>query len=166
MDLVREEHPLGRGGAIKLGYRTLGTGGSVFALNGDILCDLDLTAVEAQRIETATDASILTVPLRSPYGILELEHSRVVAFREKPVLEHWINGGIYALSAEAMERFPDEGDHEDSTFPDLALRGRLSALPFTGAWRSIDSLKDLREAEEMVARGDFVSQIRVASVAQ
>ena len=106
-------------------------------------------------VETGTDAAILAVPLRSPYGILDLEQSRVVAFREKPVLDHWINGGIYALSEQALELFPDEGDHEDSTLPDLALRGRLSALRFAGAWRSIDSLKDLHEAEEMAALGAF-----------
>lgn len=164
VDLVREERPLGRGGAIKLGYRQLGTGGSVLALNGDILCDLDPAAVEALRIETGTAAAILAVPLRSPYGVLDLEQSRVVAFREKPVLDHWINGGIYALSEEALELFPDEGDHEDSTFPDLASRGQLSALRFSGAWRSIDSLKDLREAEEMVTLGAFPRQHPLASV--
>jgi NDP-sugar pyrophosphorylase family protein len=165
VDLVREERPLGRGGAIKLGYRELGTGGSVLALNGDILCDLDLAALEALRVESGTAAAILAVPLRSPYGILELERSRVIAFREKPVLDHWINGGIYALGEEALELFPDEGDHEDSTFPDLASQGRLSALRFSGAWRSIDSLKDLREAEELVAGGAFARQSLVASLA-
>lgn len=165
VDLVREERPLGRGGAIKLGYRELGTGGSVIALNGDILCDLDLTALEALRVESGTAAAILAVPLRSPYGILELERNRVTAFREKPVLDHWINGGIYALSEEALNLFPDEGDHEDSTFPDLASQGRLSALRFSGAWRSVDSLKDLREAEELVAAGAFGGQAPTASVA-
>ena len=165
VDLVREERPLGRGGAIKLGYRELGTGGSVLALNGDILCDLDLAALEALRVESGTAAAILAVPLRSPYGILELEQSHVIAFREKPVLEHWINGGIYALGEEALDQFPDEGDHEDSTFPDLASQGRLSALRFSGAWRSVDSLKDLREAEELVAAGAFARQSLVASLA-
>jgi len=155
VQLVREERPLGRGGAIKLGYRELATGGSVLALNGDILCDIDMADLETLRLESATAAVILAVPLQSPYGILEIERSRVTAFREKPVLDHWINGGIYALGEEALELFPDEGDHEDSTFPDLASRGRLSALRFTGAWRSVDSIKDLREAEELFAAGAF-----------
>jgi len=165
VDLVREERPLGRGGAIKLGYRELGTGGSVLALNGDILCELDLAAIEALRVESGTAAAILAVPMRSPYGILELEQSSVIAFREKPLLEHWINGGIYALGEEALDQCRDEGDHEDSTFPDLASQGRLSALRFSGAWRSIDSLKDLREAEELVAAGAFARQSLVASFA-
>jgi len=164
VDLVREDRPLGRGGAIKLGYRELGTAGSVLALNGDILCDLDFANLEKVRVESGTAAAILAVPLRSPYGVLELERSRVVAFREKPVLDHWINGGIYALGEEALELFPDEGDHEDSTFPGLASRGRLSALRFSGAWRSIDSLKDLREAEELFAGGAFGRQSLLAPV--
>jgi mannose-1-phosphate guanylyltransferase len=165
VDLIREERPLGRGGAIKLGYSELGTGGSALALNGDILCDLDFARLEALRIESGTAAAILAVPLRSPYGILELEHSRVTAFREKPVLDHWINGGIYDLSEEALHLFPDEGDHEDSTFPDLAAQGRVSALRFSGAWRSIDSLKDLREAEELAAAGAFGGESPIASLA-
>lgn len=153
VELVREERPLGRGGAIKLGYGALGIGGSVLALNGDILCEVDLAALEALRIENGTAAAILAVPLRSPYGIIALEGARVVEFREKPVLEHWINGGIYALGEEAIETFPAEGDHEDLAFPALAAAGRLSALQFSGAWRSIESPKDLREAEDLVASG-------------
>jgi mannose-1-phosphate guanylyltransferase len=162
--LVREERPLGRGGAIKLGYRELGTGGSVLALNGDILCDLDFADLENLRVESSVAAAILAVPLRSPYGVLDLEGSRVIAFREKPVLDHWINGGIYALGEEALELLPDEGDHEDSTFPGLASRGRLSALRFSGAWRSVDSLKDLREAEELFAGGALGRQSPLAPV--
>ena len=153
IQLVCEDEPLGRGGAIKLGYRALAARGSVLALNGDILCALDLAEIEATRLETGSAATILAVPLRSPYGVIDLDGSRVLAFREKPVLEHWINGGVYALGEEALAEFPDEGDHEDTTFPVLALRGRLSALRFSGAWRSVDSLKDLREAEDMVASG-------------
>lgn len=155
VDLVCEETPLGRGGAIKLGYRELGTGGSVLALNGDIICDLPLGSLEALRVTSGAAAAILAVPLRSPYGVLELEGTQVTAFREKPVLPHWINGGIYALGEEALQIFPDKGDHEDTAFPALAASGRLSALQFSGPWRSIDSPKDLREAEDLFGAGSL-----------
>lgn len=155
VELVLEERPLGRGGAIKLGNRLLATNEPVLALNSDILSDLDLSDLEALRLDTGAAASILAVPLRSPYGILEMDGPRVIAFREKPVLDHWINGGVYSLSQDALKLFPDEGDHEESTFPALAAEGRLSALQFNGAWRSIDSPKDLREAEDLVASGQL-----------
>lgn len=153
VELVREDSPLGRGGAIRLGHKNLGGAGDVIALNGDVLCDVSLRDVDALRLSSGAAAAILVVPLRSPYGIVETEGTRITGFREKPVLDHWINGGIYALGAEALEAFPEVGDHEDTTFPELAARGRLTALRYHGAWRSIDSPKDLREAEELVAAG-------------
>lgn len=153
VELVREESPLGRGGAIKLGYRQLGGPGTVLALNGDVICDVALGDLESLRLHSDAAAAILVVPLLSPYGIVELDGTRVTGFREKPVLDHWINGGVYALGEEALHAFPDLGDHEDTAFPELSARGRLAALRYGGAWRSIDSQKDLREAEELITSG-------------
>ncbi len=155
VDLVREDRPLGRGGAIRLGYQSLGAAGSALALNGDVVCGAGLGPLETVRLGTGTAAAILAVPLRSPYGIIEMDDSHVTGFREKPVLDHWINGGVYALGEEALAMFPAEGDHEDTTFPALAAAGRLSALRFRGAWRSIDSPKDLRDADDLVASGEL-----------
>ena len=39
----------------------------------------------------------------------------------------------YVLSEEAIERFPDLGDHESSTFPELAAEGRLRAFRHAGS---------------------------------
>ena len=46
---------------------------------------------------------------------------------------------------------PAIGDHETQTFPELAMSGQISAIPSREYWRGIDSLKDLREAEEFVS---------------
>jgi len=41
-------------------------------------------------------ATIVTVPLKSPYGILDLSaQGTICGFREKPELPFWINAGIY-----------------------------------------------------------------------
>ena len=42
-------------------------------------------------------------------------------------------------------------DHETETFPRLAKAGRLAALRSRSFWRSVDSFKDLNEAEEHVS---------------
>jgi NDP-sugar pyrophosphorylase family protein len=42
---------------------------------------------------------------------------------------------------------PDVGDHEDSTFPDLAQRGLLYGYRATGYWRAVDTVKDMTEAQ-------------------
>ena len=50
------------------------------------------------------------------------------------------------LGKEALARFPDRGDHETTTFPELAAEGRLHALRHEGVWLTVNTPKDLRVA--------------------
>ena len=87
----------------------------------------------------------------SPYGLVDMDESgTVTGFREKVEMEHWINAGIYLFERSIADELPDLGDHETETFPRLAQAGRLAAMRSRRFWRSVDSFKDLREAEEHV----------------
>ena len=66
-------------------------------------------------------------------------------------MEHWINAGIYLFDRGIADELPDLGDHETETLPRLAKAGRLAALRSRSFWRSVDSFKDLNEAEEHVS---------------
>ena len=68
----------------------------------------------------------------------------------KVELPHWINAGVYVFDRAMGPLMPELGDHEVSTFPDLASQGRISAFKSKEFWRSVDSFKDLREAEEYI----------------
>ena len=163
-----ERTPLGRGGALKQGLAMLsetnsGATGPVIATNGDVITDADLAELLAdyQRRWAANPAhcaSILTVPMTSPYGIVDTDGSGLVSgFREKAALPHAINGGVYVLNPAIRDLLPEVGDHETTTFPALAAAGRMSAVSSGRFWRSVDSLKDLREAAEHVAGSPAVS---------
>ena len=52
------------------------------------------------------------------------------------------------LDDEAFERLPERGDHEQTTFPELAAEGRLLAFRHEGLWLTVNTPKDLRRAEE------------------
>ena len=62
-----------------------------------------------------------------------------------------MNCGVYVLSADAIERFPDIGDHESTTFPELAGEGGLRAFRHEGLWLTVNTPKELRRAQEHVA---------------
>ena len=47
-------------------------------------------------------------------------------------MPYWVNCGIYVLSEEALARFPEKGDHETTTFPELAGEGGLARVPAHG----------------------------------
>ena len=92
------------------------------------------------------------MPLRSPFGIVGLDDDGLVAgFQEAPQLPHWVSCGVYVLGDEAIARLPERGDHETSTFPELAGERRLAAYRHDGIWLTVNTPKDLRRAEEHVA---------------
>jgi NDP-sugar pyrophosphorylase family protein len=69
---VPETEPLGRGGGIRFAAQQRRQTGDLFALNGDELVDVDLTRLLAQHREQGAAATITVVPLRSPFGVVDL----------------------------------------------------------------------------------------------
>jgi len=152
-----EDSPLGRGGAIKAGFPEVPTAeGTVAVLNGDVVTAETLDNLiafhQARKLANKSHlASIMVVPMVSPYGLVEMDDSgTVTGFLEKVEMDHWINGGIYLFERSIAGELPDLGDHETETFPRLAAAGQLAAMKSRGFWRSVDSFKDLKEAEEHV----------------
>jgi NDP-sugar pyrophosphorylase family protein len=83
--------------------------------------------------------------------VVELgEDDVVTGFQEAPELPHWVSCGVYVLGEEAIEHLPERGDHEDTTFPELARAGRVWAFRHTGLWITVNTPKDLRRAEELL----------------
>jgi NDP-sugar pyrophosphorylase family protein len=146
---VPESERLGRGGGLRLAASARREQGDCFALNGDELVDLDLAAMLATHRGRGAAATIAVAPLRSDFGVVELgADDLVTGFREAPELPHWVSCGVYVLGDEAIARLPERGDHEDSTFPELAAEGRMRAFRHTGLWVTVNTPKDLRRAEE------------------
>ena len=152
-EIVSAEEPerLGRGGGIKFAARARSGTGDVYALNGDELVDVDFTALfEAHRASGGL-ATLTVAQPKSPFGLVDLDDANVVhGFREDARVPYWVNCGNYVLSAEAIDRFPDRGDHESTTFPELATEGRLHAYRHAGLWLTVNTPKELRVATEHV----------------
>jgi NDP-sugar pyrophosphorylase family protein len=150
---VAEPEPLGRGGGLRFAAEQRDESGPVFALNGDELTDVDLQALlDAHDDRDGCAATIVVAPLTSQFGVVELDDSdRIDGFREAPRLPHWVNAGVYVLDDEAIARLPERGDHELSTFPELAKEGRLFAFRHEGLWITVNTPKDLLRAESHYA---------------
>jgi len=145
---VGEPEPLGRGGGLRLAASQRTETGRVLAMNGDELLDIDFPALLAQHDASAAAATIVCAQVRSPFGVVDLrEDGTVTGFREAPLLEEWVNSGVYVLGDEALERLPERGDHEQSTFPELAAEGKLRGFRHTGVCLTVNTPTDLQRAE-------------------
>ena len=154
VEIVCAEEPerLGRGGGIKFAARQRAESGDVFAMNGDELVDVDFAVLLARHRESGAAATVSVARPASPFGVVELGGDDLVTgFSEGGRIPYWVNCGVYVLAEEAIERFPDRGDHESTAFPELAAEGRLRAHRHDGLWLTVNTPKELRRAGEHVA---------------
>jgi NDP-sugar pyrophosphorylase family protein len=153
-EIVAAEEPerLGRGGGLRFAARDRLEGGDVYALNGDELVDVDFTALLERHRSVGAAATITVARPKSQFGLVEVGDDDVVhGFEEAGRVPYWVNCGNYVLSPEAIERLPERGDHESSTFPELAREGKLHAFRHEGLWLTVNTPKELRVADEHIA---------------
>ena len=128
---ITETEPLGTGGAIVNAIGSLHTDEPFLALNGDILTDLDLTAMVALHRERGAVATIALHHVQDarPFGLVPTQpDGRVLEFREKPteLVPGDINAGTYVLEPSALAAW-EPGRNvsiERDIFPALIERGR------------------------------------------
>lgn len=126
---ITETEPLGTGGAIVNALRALDDA-PFFALNGDILTDLDLTAMREahQAAGAAVSIALHHVEDARAFGLVETDGAgRVLAFREKPEqpVPGDVNAGTYLLDPGVLGAWT--ADHaisiEREIFPEVIASG-------------------------------------------
>jgi mannose-1-phosphate guanylyltransferase len=153
VDYAVEDKPLGTAGAIKNAAGKLDAG-PFLAFNGDVLTDVDLTALIALHHTKRAAATIYLTPVEDPrrYGLVELRGDGAVAnFLEKPGEwqgEALINAGVYVLEHDVLEMIPAGVmfSIERGVFPRLAQAGTLYGFVGTGYWRDIGTPESYLEA--------------------
>ncbi len=147
-----ENSPLGRGGAAKRAYALIPTASDPCIISqGDTISDMPLqTALETHirnSNETGIALTLLLVPYRSRHGVVDLDDCGLVTrFREKPRLPYWAHAGTYLASPDFFRLLPDQGDEND-VVENLVSQKKVGSFQSSAYWRSIDTPKDLGEAE-------------------
>ena len=157
-----ESEPLGTAGAVKNAEPFLGSRTVVF--NGDVLSDVDLSAVLAQHEATGAKATIVLTPVENPaaYGLVEVEKDgRVRRFLEKPsddeITCDTINAGIYILEPETLAHIPAGKNYsfERGVFPAL-LRESIPFYAYVhrGYWIDIGTPEKYLKAHRDILSGE------------
>ena len=151
---------------VRISYATeespLGTAGSVgnardelterfLVISGDVLTDVDLSALIAFHEEKGAQATIALKPIENPleFGIVITdEEGRIERFLEKPtwgqVFSDTINTGIYVLEPEVLDLVPDGEvvDFSSDVFPVLLESGApLYGFVTDGYWEDVGTLE-------------------------
>lgn len=145
MIYVTEEEPLDTCGAVKNVEEHIT--GRFLVFNGDVLTDLDLTALLAFHEQKKGKATLYLTHVEDPtaYGLVPLdEDSRIQEFLEKPspdqIVTDLVNAGTYVLEPELLERVPagERFSFERQLFPGMLEDGlAMFGFPSDAYWMDI-----------------------------
>src|SRR3954447_17856381 len=156
-----EETPLGTAGSVRNAMDELDERFLVIA--GDVITDIDLSALVARHEEKGAVASIGLKSMENPleFGIvITREDGSIERFLEKPtwgqVFSDTINTGIYVLEPSVFDYIPEgrSVDFSSEVFPQLLAEG----LPLYGAiaegyWEDVGTLEAYVRAHKDVLDG-------------
>jgi glucose-1-phosphate cytidylyltransferase len=109
----------------------------------DGVADLDLEALAAFHRSHGRLGTVTVVRPRTQFGIADLdEEDRVLAFEEKPRLDHWVNGGFFCFEPGFVEYLDTDSVLENAPLRHLAADGELHAFRHSGFWDCMDTYKD------------------------
>lgn len=149
IEYLREDRPLGTGGALSL--LPVPTD-PVLVVNGDVVTQADLGAMLDAHTAAGPDL-MLTVATRRylhtvPFGCVEVEGRRIVEVDEKPTISRLINAGMYVVSPRAIERIPRNSAFSMPSLVEtsLAANERVEAFEVADDWVDVGQKEQLREA--------------------
>lgn len=164
---VVEPEPLGTAGAIRFAADQLGDelGERFFALNGDVLTDLDLSALQEAHGQGARAATIALHPVEdsAAFGLVQRgEGDAVLEFLEKTG-EHRrgeINAGMYLLERSVLDLIPagENVSIERDVFPRLVGDG-LHGLLLEGYWMDIGTPERYLQASWDILEGRVATRV-------
>lgn len=124
-----------------------------FLAYGDDVSDVDINSVVDFHMKNKKIATMTSVKMISQYGILKLNNkNEITAFDEKPILDYWINGGFFVLNNKIFS-YIKSGMELDQVFGKLAGERQVCAFKHTGFWKSMNTLKDVKELNDIWESG-------------
>lgn len=167
LDYAYEDTPLGSGGAIA---SVAGGWDETFLVcNGDILTDLDLTAMLAAHRERRAELSISLFEVADPsaFGVADLDDAgRIRRFVEKPPREeapsHYANSGAWLFEPSLLPDMDATRFNrvEDELFPNVCAQGRpVYGYTHAGYWADVGNPAALLRVNLDLVRGAIAARL-------
>ncbi len=166
-----EEKPLGTAGPIRLAAGFMGNDQPFLVTNGDIVSNIDVSAMLKLHKERNAEATIALVSVAdpTPFGSVLTDPSGLVRkFEEKSrgsSLTNLVNAGVYVLSPRVIDSIPSGRpvSLEREVFPKIAENRRMQAWKHDGYWYDIGRISEyIRANKELLEMREFTNSGRVA----
>ena len=128
-------------------------GDTFFANYADGLANINLKELLEYHKSKKKAATLTTVNPLSQFGIIEVDNDgAILKFKEKPLLNQWINGGFFVFNKEIFNYLDENSVLEKRPFEKLADKRQITAYKFNGFWMCMDTFKDTQTLNELWAK--------------
>jgi len=120
---------------------------------GDGLSDVNLNNLISFHKEKKSLATLTAIHPPERFGVLNLSGDYVKEFHEKHTGESsWINGGFFVFEPEIFDYLQNDSTVlERAPLETLAKEQKLAAFKHNGFWHPMDTLRDKKHLEDLLA---------------
>jgi dTDP-glucose pyrophosphorylase/predicted transcriptional regulator len=150
IEYVLEEQRMGTAGALSL-LKNKPTE-PFFVMNGDLLTNVNFEHLHD--FHTANE-SMGTMCVREydfqvPYGVVNIENSKILSIEEKPTHKFFVSAGIYMLSPDVLKYIPKNEFYDMPTLFEKLISENTNVIsfPLREYWLDIGRMEEYKKANE------------------
>lgn len=148
IDYLRENSPLGTGGALSL--LSPRPEHPFLVTNGDVLTDIRYSEILDfhERQGAAATMAVRSHEWQHPFGVVKMRGMDIVGFEEKPVYRTHVNAGVYVLDPRALDVLNRDEHCDMPTLFERIQAGsdRTIVYPMHEPWLDVGRADDLEHA--------------------
>ncbi len=151
---LREKKRMGTAGS--LGLLDIDDEQTVVVANGDVYCDLDLSALMTFHLRRQNNVTLAAnrYSQQIPYGVISIDHQRITGIEEKPRINFLANSGVYAIEAACLRHLPPNEFFDMPSLINLVATqdGSVQAYALYEPWHDVGNPDDLERARALEAQ--------------
>ncbi|AFV98018.1 hypothetical protein B649_08530 [Candidatus Sulfuricurvum sp. RIFRC-1] len=148
IEYILEEQRMGTAGALSL-LRSVPSE-PIFVMNGDLLTNVNFEHLLDYHISQNSMATmgVREYDFQVPYGVVNIEGSRILSIQEKPIHKFFVSAGIYMLSPETLSMIPQNEFYDMPTLFEVLIKNdkRTISFPIREYWLDIGRMEEYERA--------------------
>lgn len=145
---IHESKRMGTAGALTLLPET--PQHPLIVMNGDLLTKVNFEQLLDFHITHNANATMCVreYDLQIPYGVVKIDKHRLVGIDEKPLVNYFVNAGIYVLNPESIRYIPEDSFYDMPKLFEKLIdeKHNVSVFPIREYWLDIGRMADFEKA--------------------
>lgn len=150
IEYILEEQRMGTAGALSLLKEKPAE--PFFVMNGDLLTNVNFEHLHDYHLSNNSMGTMCVreYDFQVPYGVVNIQDSKILSIEEKPVHKFFVSAGIYMLSPEVLEYIPKNQFYDMPTLFEKIINenGNAISFPLREYWLDIGRIEEYKKANE------------------